>query len=411
MKLEEIDNIFKRQEHQFDRMPSANLWDKLDAQLSEKPPAKVKSLWQQYRAIAASILLVLAALSLVWLAIPSIDSEEMAMNERLKSTTEKVMDSEINEVREQEKVESIAEKTKATAPKKVEEKAEKETLPLKRSAKNKKTVLPKSIPIPKKEQAIPPPRPVAKKSIKKPDYQQSIPNNNAPKPIAKAKDNQLTTPNLPTEQPAKKTAKSPQHTWLPAKVKEADKAFVDKEAEFLAEEVETEEVIIDQRMMEISRYDVALNYPAYPPAPSPVIAEQSPSMSKKRSKAKAATNNWLTGAWIYKKDNLRLEEHWEKTGKGKWEGKTFSFVNGQRMLTELMWLSQKGEDYTYTIRDLQTNKKIKFELVEKQGNTWIFQNPTYDFPKQIIYAKISDKQVNINFSNTQAEGIINLYKN
>ncbi|MFK7907685.1 MAG: hypothetical protein AB8B69_21280, partial [Chitinophagales bacterium] len=84
MNLEDIDNIFNNNQHQFDKMPSDQLWerleDKLDATPSiweEKPQTKVK--WLRYVA-AAAVILMMTIPAIYLIEGPTTNSKEVAAN-------------------------------------------------------------------------------------------------------------------------------------------------------------------------------------------------------------------------------------------------------------------------------------------------------------------------------------------
>ncbi len=135
MNLEDIDNIFNNNQHQFDKMPSDQLWerleDKLDATPSmweEKPQSKVK--WLRYVA-AAAVILMMAIPAMYLIEGPNTSSKELAIDSPTSKTAATSNHEEIAErtnklQKEDSMVETFNKDFAAKADKIMEETAEEE---------------------------------------------------------------------------------------------------------------------------------------------------------------------------------------------------------------------------------------------------------------------------------------------
>ena len=99
MNLEDIDKIFNENQHQFDKMPSDKLWerleDKLDATPSmweEKPQPKVK--WLRYVA-AAAVILMMAVPAMYLIDVPMDSNHTVNYSAEEKNATPSPAEGEI----------------------------------------------------------------------------------------------------------------------------------------------------------------------------------------------------------------------------------------------------------------------------------------------------------------------------
>lgn len=99
----------------------------------------------------------------------------------------------------------------------------------------------------------------------------------------------------------------------------------------------------------------------------------------------------LEGKWIMKKGKGSIGEEWVKINEGHLQGKGF-FVKGiDTIVTENISLtfSAGSISYTSTVEDQNNRQQVSFKLSSSKDGVFIFENPTHDFPKRIIYEIIS----------------------
>lgn len=113
--------------------------------------------------------------------------------------------------------------------------------------------------------------------------------------------------------------------------------------------------------------------------------------------------DFLKGTWkIEDKENY---EHWDKLNDQTLKGFAYSYVDGKLLVSEYLEIAQSKNEITYTATVVNQNqgKGVSFKLF-KQGDAWSFENPTHDFPKKIIYTKLSDNELSVSVSDGKQKG-------
>ncbi len=105
---------------------------------------------------------------------------------------------------------------------------------------------------------------------------------------------------------------------------------------------------------------------------------------------------------------LKLQGNWVGlTGREEWtkvedemviEGISFYNVNFEEYGTnelpnEHSVIVYDNDDWVYIATPLEADKSTYFTCTKATANEWIFENPTHDFPKRIIYRFLSDEQL------------------
>lgn len=113
--------------------------------------------------------------------------------------------------------------------------------------------------------------------------------------------------------------------------------------------------------------------------------------------------DFLQGTW--KIENEETYEHWDKLNDKTLKGFSYEMKNGQMAISEYLDISQNKNEVIYTATVLNQNegKGINFKLT-KNDSTFTFENPKHDFPKRIVYQKISDTEVFVNVSDGNQKG-------
>lgn len=107
--------------------------------------------------------------------------------------------------------------------------------------------------------------------------------------------------------------------------------------------------------------------------------------------------DFLQGTW--KMENKETYEHWDKLNEHTLKGFSYQVKNGLMTISEYLDISQNenGTVYTATVLNQNEGKGISFKLT-KSDSTYTFENPKHDFPKKIVYQKLSDTEVFVTVS-------------
>ena len=105
---------------------------------------------------------------------------------------------------------------------------------------------------------------------------------------------------------------------------------------------------------------------------------------------------------------LKLQGNWVGlTGREEWtkvedemviEGISFYNVNFEEYGTnelpnEHSVIVYDNDTWVYIATPLEADKSTTFTCTKASSTEWIFENPTHDFPKRIIYRFLSDEQL------------------
>lgn len=112
---------------------------------------------------------------------------------------------------------------------------------------------------------------------------------------------------------------------------------------------------------------------------------------------------FLQGTW--KTENKETYEHWDKLNNNALKGFSYKIESGQISISEYLDISRNGNEtiYTATVLNQNEGKSINFKLT-KGHSTFTFENPKHDFPKKIVYQKLSDTEVFVKVSDGNQKG-------
>jgi uncharacterized protein YciI len=112
---------------------------------------------------------------------------------------------------------------------------------------------------------------------------------------------------------------------------------------------------------------------------------------------------FLAGTW--KVENSEIYEHWDKLNETSMKGFSYKSANGITRVTEYLdiVLTKKGLVYTATVVGQNKGKGINFRHSEADS-VYTFENPKHDFPKKIVYRKISDSEIDVQVSDGGQKG-------
>lgn len=111
---------------------------------------------------------------------------------------------------------------------------------------------------------------------------------------------------------------------------------------------------------------------------------------------------FLQGTW--KMENKETYEHWDRLNENTMKGFSYTLKDGKIVVSEYLDLDRKRNEVTYTATVLNQNqgKGISFRLA-KADSSFVFENPSHDFPKKIVYRKLTDHDVLVQVSGGNRE--------
>jgi uncharacterized protein YciI len=119
--------------------------------------------------------------------------------------------------------------------------------------------------------------------------------------------------------------------------------------------------------------------------------------------AQSSFPDFLQGTW--KMENKDVFERWDMLNENSLKGFLYSVKNGQMTVSEYLDITRAENEVIYTASVLNQNqgKGIAFMLIDAD-NAYAFQNLHHDFPKEIVYHKLSDTEVFVQVSDGQENG-------
>ena len=95
----------------------------------------------------------------------------------------------------------------------------------------------------------------------------------------------------------------------------------------------------------------------------------------------------LEGLWVRTGEDDELFEEWVKVDNTQLQGRVFRINNGDTVVSEQVTLSRRQHQIVFVASVVNQNKQqpIPFFLISSKEKTYVFQNPTHDFPKRVVY--------------------------
>lgn len=114
--------------------------------------------------------------------------------------------------------------------------------------------------------------------------------------------------------------------------------------------------------------------------------------------------DFLKGTWrIEESANY---EHWDQLSSTALHGFSYTLESGEMHVTEYIALQKKGTNTVYTATVIGQNKGEGISFKQKKNDSaYIFENRSHDFPKRIVYQKISDQKVNVTLTDGKQKTI------
>jgi hypothetical protein len=100
---------------------------------------------------------------------------------------------------------------------------------------------------------------------------------------------------------------------------------------------------------------------------------------------------WLEGTWENVSEQGNLSETWQKVNDSTYAGRGFFIKDKDTLHNESIELRQKGDIVSYnpTVQGQNNNRPVEFRMTSGTDNQLTFENAMHDYPKKIIYHKIS----------------------
>jgi hypothetical protein len=104
-------------------------------------------------------------------------------------------------------------------------------------------------------------------------------------------------------------------------------------------------------------------------------------------------SNFLAGTW--KMEGKESFEQWEKSGESALKGRSFKIKDGKENVSETLEIKNIDGKIYYlaTVPDQNNGATISFVLTAAKDNEFIFENAEHDFPKKLIYQKVSETEL------------------
>ncbi|MDD3003924.1 DUF6265 family protein [Flavobacterium sp.] len=97
--------------------------------------------------------------------------------------------------------------------------------------------------------------------------------------------------------------------------------------------------------------------------------------------------NKLLGKWENISSQGHLSENWKKINDSTFKGESYFVIEKDTVFAETIVLEERNNQLNYivTVPNQNNAKPISFLFDKKSPKQLIFENPTHDFPNQIIY--------------------------
>jgi hypothetical protein len=101
--------------------------------------------------------------------------------------------------------------------------------------------------------------------------------------------------------------------------------------------------------------------------------------------------SWLSGDWqTAPGGRAQIEEHWTQPAGGSMLGMSRTVAGGKTAEFEFLRIEQRENEIYYVAQPKGRCPQTDFKLTRVNAQEAVFENPTHDFPKRIIYQKTVD---------------------
>lgn len=100
---------------------------------------------------------------------------------------------------------------------------------------------------------------------------------------------------------------------------------------------------------------------------------------------------WISGDWqTAPGGRAQIEEHWIQPAGGTMLGMSRTVAGGKTAEFEFLRIEQREEAIYYVAQPKGRCPQTDFKLTRVTAQEAVFENPTHDFPKRIIYKKTAE---------------------
>ena len=100
---------------------------------------------------------------------------------------------------------------------------------------------------------------------------------------------------------------------------------------------------------------------------------------------------WISGDWqTAPGGRAEIEEHWTQPAGGSMLGMSRTVAGGKTAEFEFLRIEQRENEIYYVAQPKGRCPQTDFKLTRVTPQEAVFENPTHDFPKRIIYKKTAD---------------------
>jgi len=113
--------------------------------------------------------------------------------------------------------------------------------------------------------------------------------------------------------------------------------------------------------------------------------------------------DFLGGTW--KMENKEVYERWDILNENSLKGLSYALKNGQITVLEYLDILKNGKEVVYSATVLGQNNGESIEFKQTHyGNSIVFENPNHDFPKKIVYNRLSENDLFVEVLSGEGEG-------
>lgn len=105
--------------------------------------------------------------------------------------------------------------------------------------------------------------------------------------------------------------------------------------------------------------------------------------------------NWFLGRWENNSAEGNLSEMWKKENDSTFFGECYFEIKGDTVFAEHIHLEERGGKLFYiaSVPKQNDEKPVSFELTKSSANQLVFENPSHDYPKMILYNQVGNDSV------------------
>jgi len=100
-----------------------------------------------------------------------------------------------------------------------------------------------------------------------------------------------------------------------------------------------------------------------------------------------AALGWMQGCWSRTGSEAGTVEQWMAPAGGNMLGMSRTIKGGKSVEHEFILISEVGPGVLAYTASPSRQATATFKLAKREGDSWIFENPTHDFPQRVIYRK------------------------